>query len=102
MGFSLKSGAVSRYCLTTEYRAVYLGMLRNMACQGSSKLCHPDRQGPGPPTAPNAVGIATRRWVPAKTNKAALARELEKNVSPAEEIPTSLTCNIDGIFWYKG
>ena len=32
-----------------------------------------------------------------KTNKAALARELEKNVSPAEAIPTPSTCIIDGM-----
>ena len=32
-----------------------------------------------------------------KTNKAALARELEKNVYPAEAIPTPSTCIIDGM-----
>ena len=32
-----------------------------------------------------------------KTNKAALARELENNVSPAEAIPTPSTCIIDGM-----
>ena len=32
-----------------------------------------------------------------KTNKAALARELERNVSPAEDIPDSSTCIIDGM-----
>ena len=32
-----------------------------------------------------------------KTNKAALARELDKNVSPAEAIPTPSTCIIDGM-----
>lgn len=32
-----------------------------------------------------------------KTNKAALARELEKNVSPTEHTPTTSTCIIDGM-----
>ena len=32
-----------------------------------------------------------------KTNKAALARELERNVSPAEDIPDPSTCIIDGM-----
>ena len=32
-----------------------------------------------------------------KTNKAALAREIEKNVSPAEAITTPSTCIIDGM-----
>ena len=32
-----------------------------------------------------------------QTHKAALARELEKNVSPAEAIPTPSTCIIDGM-----
>ena len=32
-----------------------------------------------------------------KTNKAAFARELEKNVYPAEAIPTPSRCIIDGI-----
>ena len=32
-----------------------------------------------------------------KTNKAALARELEKSVSPAEHIPTPSTAIIDGM-----
>ena len=39
--FSLKPGAVSRYYLTAEYRAVYLKTLRDMIGQGSSKLPHP-------------------------------------------------------------
>ena len=37
------------------------------------------------------------RWVPRKTNKAALTTELEKNVSPAEAIRTPSTCIIDGM-----
>ena len=45
-GFSLKPGAVSRHYLTAEYRAVYLRTLRDMIGQGSSKLSHPDLQGP--------------------------------------------------------
>jgi hypothetical protein len=32
-----------------------------------------------------------------KTNKAALGRELENNVSPAESIPTPNACIIDGM-----
>ncbi|KAK5924834.1 hypothetical protein CgunFtcFv8_017412 [Champsocephalus gunnari] len=32
-----------------------------------------------------------------KTNKAALARELEKNVSPAEDMPEPSACIIDGM-----
>ena len=32
-----------------------------------------------------------------KINKAALARELDKNISPAEAIPTPSTCIIDGM-----
>ena len=44
-GFSLKPGAVSRYYLTAEYRAVYPRTLRDMICQGNSKLPYPDMQG---------------------------------------------------------
>ena len=45
-GFSLNLGAVSRYYFTAEYRAVYMITLRDMIGQGSSKLPHPDLQGP--------------------------------------------------------
>ena len=45
-GFSLKPGAVSRHYLTAEYRAVYLRPLRDMIGQDSSKLSHPELQGP--------------------------------------------------------
>ena len=44
--FSLKPGAVSRYYLTAEYRAVHQKTLRDMICQVSSKLPHPDMWGP--------------------------------------------------------
>ena len=37
---------MSRHYLTAEYRAVYLRTLRDMTGQGSSKLSHPDLQGP--------------------------------------------------------
>ena len=37
---------MSRYYLTAEYRAVYLRTLSDMIGQGSSKLTHPDLQGP--------------------------------------------------------
>ena len=43
------------------------------------------------------MGTGKCRWFLRKTNKAALARELEKNVSPAEAIPTPSTCIIDGM-----
>ena len=52
-------------------------------------LAHP--LGPLPWALANADGSLR------KTNKAALARELEKNVSPAEAIPTPSTCIIDGM-----
>ena len=52
-------------------------------------LAHP--LGPLPWALANADGSLR------KTNKAALARELEKNVSPAEAIPTPPTCIIDGM-----
>ena len=52
-------------------------------------LAHP--LGPLPCALANADGSI------GKTNKAALARELEKNVSPAEAIPTPSTCIIDWI-----
>ena len=52
-------------------------------------LVHP--LGPLPWALANADGSLR------KTNKAALARELEKNVSPAEAIPTPSTCIIDGM-----
>ena len=45
-GFRLKLGAVSRYYFTAEYRAMYMRTLRDMIGQGSSKLPHPDLQGP--------------------------------------------------------
>ena len=41
-GFRLKPGAVSRYYLTAEYRAVYLKTMRDMIGQGNSKPPHPD------------------------------------------------------------
>ena len=45
-GFSLKPGAVTKYYLTAEYRSMYLRQLRELIGQGSSKLSHPDLQGP--------------------------------------------------------
>ena len=51
-------------------------------------------------TGPTAMGTGKCRCVPMKTNKAALTRGLEKNVSPADVNPTPSTCMIDGI-WYK-
>ena len=45
-GFSLEPGAVSRYYLVAEYGAVYLKTLSDMIGRCSSKLHHPDRQGP--------------------------------------------------------
>ena len=45
-GFRLKLGAVSRYYFTAEYRVMYMRTLRDMIGQGSSKLPHPDLQGP--------------------------------------------------------
>lgn len=36
-----------------------------------------------------------------KPNKAAFARELERNVTPAEHIPTPSTCIIDGMEWWQ-
>ena len=52
-------------------------------------LAHP--LGPLPWALANADGSLR------KTNKAALAREIEKTVSPAEAIPTPSTCIIDGM-----
>ena len=52
-------------------------------------LAHP--LGPLPWALANADGSLR------KTNKSALAREPEKNVSPAEAIPTPSTCIIDGM-----
>lgn len=52
-------------------------------------LAHP--LGPLPWTLANSDGTLR------KTNKAALARELEKNVSPAEEFPEPSVCIIDGM-----
>ena len=52
-------------------------------------LSHP--LGPLPWALANADGTLK------KTNKSALARHLEKNVSPAEEIPKPSTCIIDGM-----
>ena len=52
-------------------------------------LAHP--LGPLPWSLANADGSLR------KTNKAALARELEKNVSPTEHIPTPSKCIIDGM-----
>lgn len=45
-GFSLKSGALSKYYLTAEYRSMYLRQLRDLTGQSMSKLSHPDLQGP--------------------------------------------------------
>ena len=43
-GFSLKSGAVSKYYLTSEYRSRYLKQLRDMVDQTESETSHPDLQ----------------------------------------------------------
>ena len=43
------------------------------------------------------MGTANEDGSLQKTNKAALARELEKTVSPAEEIPEQSTTIIDGM-----
>ena len=42
------------------------------------------------PLSPLPCALANADWSLRKTNKAALARELERNVSPVEEIPASL------------
>ena len=47
------------------------------------------------PLGPLPWALADTDGSPRKTNRAALARELEKNVSPAEAIPTPSTCIID-------
>ena len=52
-------------------------------------LAHP--LGPLPWALANAYGSLRKR------NKAALTRELERNVSPTEDIPDPSTCIIDGI-----
>ena len=52
-------------------------------------LAHP--LGPMPWTLANSDGSLR------KTNKAALARELEKNVAPAENFPQPSACIIDGM-----
>ena len=41
-GFSLKSGAVARYYLTSEYRSQYLKQLSNMIGPHDSDFSHPD------------------------------------------------------------
>ena len=43
-GFHLKPGAASKYCLTAEYRTMYLRELRDVIDLGDSKLAHPDLQ----------------------------------------------------------
>ena len=48
------------------------------------------------PLGPLLWALANADGFLRKTNKAALARELERNVSPAEDIPDS-TCIVDGI-----
>jgi len=45
-GFSLKPGAVTRYYLTSDYRSMYLGHLRDMVGRSHSQLNHPDLQLP--------------------------------------------------------
>ena len=52
---------------------------------------------PGPPLGPLRWTLANADGSLRKTNKAAIAREFEKNVSPAETIPTPPTCIIDGM-----
>lgn len=49
------------------------------------------------PLGPMPWALANADGSLRKTNKAALARELEKNVSPAEHIPTPSTSIIDGM-----
>lgn len=49
------------------------------------------------PLGPLPWALANTDGTLRKTNKAALARELEKNVSPAEHIPTPSACIIDGM-----
>ncbi|KAK4325083.1 hypothetical protein Pmani_004239 [Petrolisthes manimaculis] len=43
-GFSLKSGTVSKYYITQEYRSRYLRQLREMTGGSSSRLTYPDLQ----------------------------------------------------------
>ena len=45
-GFSLKTAAVYKYYLTSEYRSAYLRQLREMVGQGDSQFNHPDLQLP--------------------------------------------------------
>ena len=43
-GFSLNPGAVTRYYLTSEYRNMYIGKLRDMIGRSDSRMSHPDLQ----------------------------------------------------------
>ena len=43
-GFSLNPEAVTRYYLTSEYRSMYLGKLRDMIGRNESRMSHPDLQ----------------------------------------------------------
>ena len=45
-GFSLNPGAVTRYYLTSEYRSMYIGHLRDMVGRSHFQLNHPDLQLP--------------------------------------------------------
>ena len=45
-GFSLKSAAVTKYYMTSEYRSAYLRKLWGMVGQSDSHLNHPDLQLP--------------------------------------------------------
>ena len=49
------------------------------------------------PLGPLAWALANADGSLWTTNNAALARELERNVSPAEDIPDPSTCIIDGM-----
>ena len=49
------------------------------------------------PLVPLPWALANAYGSMRKMNKAALARELERNVSPAEDIPDPSTCIIDGM-----
>ncbi|KAJ8414978.1 hypothetical protein AAFF_G00025010 [Aldrovandia affinis] len=95
-GFSLKRAAVERYYLTSEYRSNYLKQLRRMVGHGMSHLSHPDLQMPRI-TRDEADALANGDGTLRKTNKAVLARELEKQVLPAETIPGPSATIIDGM-----
>ena len=58
--FSMKAGAIKRYCITSEYRIAFLGQLRDKVQGNRANVCHTELQRPRIHKDEDAVSTVVR------------------------------------------